>query len=260
VVFEVIVEGDISRFVALYEEGGLSERIGPIRSLRPHMISVLEPYEPLLLHAGGSALAYEMLEQGAKVLSHDGIRHDGETYERERNIPAPHNLYIYQERISGLLEKERSRLPEHTFPLFQTSSTPPDGEAAPLVHLRFGSPVHDVTFTEDPPEERYRRSADGAPVQAEVANLLVLEAKVEGYGQAGTIPWTQTFGGGDLLLFRNGRKVEGRWERVKGGPFRFLSESGEPLPLAPGKVWITLLPSLELVEVEPTTRSAGRDP
>lgn len=250
VVFEMIVEGGISRFLALFQSDDLPNRIGPVRSLRLHFINVLEPYTALLLHIGGHPLAYEALRQSPKIVDHDGISYDGQTYERDTSLAAPHNLFIEKEAILGTLEKHMQESPKTTFPLYPISKSAPAGEDAKKILVSFGSPVHNVLYTFDSWKQEYVRSIEGAPKQASPKNILILEAEVQGYGNPAMIPWTKTTGGGKLLLFRNGKMAEGTWRRTEGKSFSFLDKEGETLPLGSGQVWIMVLPNLRAVEWE----------
>lgn len=248
VVFEMIVEGDITRFLALFRSDKLPGRIGPIRSLRPHFVSAIEGYRPLLLHIGGSALAYETLETHPEIPHHDGIRYDGETYARDPAVPAPHNLYMGREKLLSLLSRMEASLHEVPLPLFNVGTSPTEGaETAETISVSFGDPLHDVTFTFDPTKHTYIHATGAAPSQASPANILLLEADVQGYGVRDAIPWTKTFGEGKLLLFREGKKIEGAWARKKGEEFSFLDSAQKPLTFSQDQVWIMLLPSLTMV-------------
>ena len=249
-VFEILVEGEISRFLALFRADNLPPRIGPTRSLRPAFIDAAEAYAPLFLHIGGSAIAYEELAAHPGILHHDGIRFDGETYQRDPLIPPPHNLFMGRDALRTVIADltGKGQLRPVPFPLYPTESALPRGETAREVKVDFRSPQHNVTYIYDALKQTYLRSIFGAPKQATPANVLILETEVQGLGIVGSIPWTRTFGKGRLLLFTRGVAVQGNWVRGQGERFRFLDHSGKPLPLPPGQAWITFLPSLERVQ------------
>jgi hypothetical protein len=249
VVFELSAEGDISRFLALFRADDLPDSIGPVRSLRLHFVSLLDPYASLLLHIGGHPLAYDALRKSTRIIDHDGIRYDGETFERSKEFAPPHNLFMEKEALLSILTEKKEELPSTPFPLYPVKQDlPPDAENALTIFLNFGSPVHDVTYTFDRWKHEYKRSIDGAPIQATPENIVILEADVQGYGTPGAIPWTNTYGQGHMILFRNGKKIEGIWKRTEGEPLEFLTTERKVLPLTPGQVWITMLPSLRMVE------------
>ena len=247
VLFEMIVEGGISRFMAIFRADKLPKRIGPIRSLRPHFVSVARGYNPLLLHAGGSAIAYQALARNPDLLSHDGLRYDGETYQRDDSAESPHNLFIDRGTLLSVIEKYGPR--DEPLPLFETTGAIDLlAESARKIEIDFKGKKHNVTFQYKPFSGTYTRSIFNAKKQAHPKNVVLLETYIEGVDEPGSIPWTQTFGEGRLLLFTKGKKRTGTWEREKGERFRFLDDDGDPLLLSPGQVWITIVPSFERVE------------
>ena len=251
-VFELIVEGGISRFLAIFRSDRLPSVIEPIRSLRPHFVSIAAPFRPLLLHAGGSAIAYEALGRNPQIQNHDAIRYDGETYQRDDKKKAPHNLMISRDAIESVLENKN--ILDFDIPIFPTTYdfiSPKKYEKAKEIKLSFGSANHNVAYTYQPLRgSSYVRSISGAERQARPKNVLVLETYIEGIGDPHIIPWTKTFGDGKLLLFSRGKVWRGTWEREKGQIFRFYDLEGNVLPLEKGQIWITMVPSLGRVSWE----------
>ena len=251
-IFELIAEGDITRFIAFFPSDRLPAAIGPIRSLREHFVSIANGYKPLLLHVGGHPLAYEALANNRELIHHDGIRFDGETYQRDREIPAPHNLFMQKEPLKELLA-ETELLP-FSLPLFPTCSGAAcnlsKGKSATKISINMGSRIHDFTYLYKSLFGAYTRTIDGAEKQGEPQNVVILEAIVSGFREKGYIPWTKTFGEGKMLLFRNGKVMEGVWKRDQGKPFAFFDAEGEKLLVAQGQVWVTMLPKLDMVTWE----------
>ena len=53
---------------------------------------------------------------------------------------------------------------------------------------------------------------------------------------------SDTVGKGAATIYRDGRKIEGRWKRGEGlGDLHFTDGSGEPIALKPGQTWVALL-------------------
>lgn len=249
-VFEMIVEGDITRFLAIYRADDLPDIIGPLRSLRLHFLSAASIYRPLFLHIGGNSLAYDLLRAHPELTHHDGIRYDGKTYQRDTSIPAPHNLFIVRDTLKEVL-KETKGLREVPLPLFPLGNTVPESAKNALaITVDLYSPDHNVTYTYDVFEKRYRRSIEGSPRQSFPANILVLEMEVQGYGTPGAIPWTKTFGRGRLLFATRGKMIEGHWSREEEGAFTLKDAQGNALPFSRGQTWIMAIPRLRQVEAK----------
>lgn len=245
-VFEVLVEGQISRLVGLGRIAHLGEAIGAVRSLRPDMLDLLEP-STLVIHAGGSAEAYTEL-QARRLLHLDGVRHDGDLFHRDPSRPAPHNLYIDRSDLLNALESLPDDSPPWT-PLCPEGDLDAPGVVATQITLSFLSPRHDASFTFDAEEGAYRRSAWGAVRQAAPSTILVLEVPLQGIGEQGHLEMPLR-GAGRLLLFRDGTIVEGQWERSAEQPLTLSLRGGVPCHRSPGQLWVTLLPTLERVTWE----------
>lgn len=243
VVFEVLVEGEISRFLALYRSDRLPDRIGPIRSLRHDFLDLVAPYRPLLLHIGASEEAYEQLLT-APLHSHDGIRYDGETYERDSDIPRPHNLFMGKQTLQTVLRDYG--VASYRFPIFPEGPMPQDGTGALTISVNFKSTLHNVSFTYDPRSRDYLRSIYSAPDQAHPETVAIVEVPIVSIGALGKLR-LDTTGQGNLLLFRDGEAYRGSWQRLPGGPFLFLKRDGLLLPVAAGQTWVLLFPDLSRV-------------
>jgi len=251
-VFELIVEGDITRFLAFFRADRLPSVVGPVRSLREFTVSLALGYKPLLLHAGGHRFAYDALKANPELIHHDGLRYDGETYERDDKIDPPHNLFMRKAPLASVLEKHNIKL--FDLPLLPITNNQQlktnNLSKASKISINMGSPDHDVTIIYKPLRKLYIRSVARAARQAQPKTIAVLETYVDGFNQPGYIPWTKTFDGGKMLLFRDGKVIEGTWEREKGEPFRFYDLEGNILGVAKGQVWVTMLPTLDMVSWE----------
>jgi Protein of unknown function (DUF3048) C-terminal domain len=55
----------------------------------------------------------------------------------------------------------------------------------------------------------------------------------------------QLWGQGDLRLYRDGKRVDGTWEREEGSKYSlvFKDSSGALIPLKPGQTWIEVVPT-----------------
>jgi hypothetical protein len=55
-------------------------------------------------------------------------------------------------------------------------------------------------------------------------------------------------GSGKAWILRDGVLIKGRWSRpVIGAVTKFLTKSGEVIPLMPGNTWVELIPTTETV-------------
>jgi Protein of unknown function (DUF3048) C-terminal domain len=58
------------------------------------------------------------------------------------------------------------------------------------------------------------------------------------------VPAFDVVGSGDLLVFRNGKVMEGTWERDAEEELTLLLDrQGDEIALAPGRTWVELFPT-----------------
>ena len=89
VVYEMPVEGGITRFMAIFTR--LPGVLGPVRSCREYFVDRALEIDALYVHCGGSPLGYAYISK-RKINSIDEIAH-GKPFFREKTRKAPHNLY-----------------------------------------------------------------------------------------------------------------------------------------------------------------------
>ncbi len=124
VVYEMPVEGGITRFMALYfHVPGL---IGPVRSCREYYVDRALEVDALYVHCGGSPKGYAYLSS-SRINSIDEIKH-GKPFFRDKTRKAPHNLYT---RGAGLVDYLSSsvamKLPKKPVP-FNYGAVPSKGQ------------------------------------------------------------------------------------------------------------------------------------
>jgi len=92
IIYETIIEGGITRFLAVFDGGVSAKRIGPVRSARPFFIDMAEEWDGVYFHAGGSpeALAELKFSDLDRV---NEISADGVFFWRDISKLPPHNLY-----------------------------------------------------------------------------------------------------------------------------------------------------------------------
>ncbi len=251
-VFEEVVEGGITRFLALFHSR-VPERVGPIRSARPEDAAILPPFDATLFISGARPdVLQKLAEAGVEVREEDG-----RTLRRDPSRRPPHNVFANGAELFGAAGSARPENPiGWTFdalpPPGETGCPPPCADP-PGDSLDVSiSQATTAGFRYDP-AGAYRRLQGGRPHPgtASIANVVVLATQIGPAGccdPAGNpLSATQVVGTGRALVLRDGRRYEANWSKPSATQHLAISRpDGALLPLKPGRTWVLLAPASAL--------------
>lgn len=242
-VYEVLAEGMITRFVAFFHSQ-LPDIIGPVRSIRPYYINIINGFDALIVHAGSSTDALAVL-QHSSLPDLDEIENAGDAFWRESFRKAPHNVYTSIEKIRAAAErrgyKSEGYIP--TFP-FLNNQEEAEGYSAKKIEVTYSSD-YKVEYQYDEGSKKYLRFINGKPhtdletkMQLTATNLLVIRAEHKIVDQQGRRV-IDIDGPGQGYLFQKGVEKEIIWERRDGviRPYFNDTEQG----LFPGQTWVIVV-------------------
>ncbi|MDQ1738375.1 MAG: hypothetical protein QOE53_27 [Pseudonocardiales bacterium] len=245
VVYIEEAEGGLTRMLAVF--GTNKPVVEPVRSVRASDAELLVQYGRIsLVASGGGHDALPRLD--ASPIK--GIINDrgAPGFSRDGNRAAPYNLRADLARMSARARTAGSR--NVGFSWARTDPRLTTARVATSVRTVVGSTP--VTFQWQARLGKYvrtiggagLRAANGAPIAT--PNVLVQLCTVtNNYGDVDVnhnpSRYTHTVGSGPLVLFRNGRRIEGKWSRASAAaPTRFTDLKGKPLLLAPGGAYVVL--------------------
>lgn len=250
IVYEVLTEGAVTRFVALYHSEQ-PERIGPVRSAREYFIDIAQGYDAMFIAHGWSPGSERRLQAG-EIDHLNGMEEDEPIFIRDAERSAPHNSYIsFTDVIEGL-KSMGFPIEREIDPLF-IEETPLEGEMAADVTITYRD-VSTAGYNYDEVDGHYLRTSDGTPMHdAETGealtadNVLIAEAAHEVVDDEGRRS-IELDAGGRALLLQDGEMRELQWENDGG---RILPTDGEEIaPLKEGATWINIVPSLDQVTID----------
>lgn len=251
IVYEVLAEGDITRFIAVYQSVK-SEEIGPVRSIRPYFVELGRALDGILVHAGWSQEAMNLISK-YKLNHLDQVYGDHDFYWRDKSRKAPHNLYTSVElvREGADARKFRDEWEQPVLSFANAGDAPATGEPAPNVTIPYLS-GYSVGYTYDETTKTYLRSMKGethndkkSGERLSATNVLIVEAKHRVVDNAGRRE-VNVFGPGQGYLLQEGKKRDIVWE-LKHGVIRAYDREGAvtDIPLLPGKTWIQIVPDAD---------------
>lgn len=239
VVFEEIVEGDITRFAAVFQTNSL-DRVGPIRSGRTQDVDLLSGLaNPLFVWSGGNGGVRKAINESGFVSIPDGTEN---FFSRSSDRPRPHNLYANMELIWDHYLWAIYPPP----PLFEyvDDADRAPGEPATFAELMMGG--IGVRWDYDAATDQYGRSQQGrvhefedGPATAD--NVVILLTEYRPSSADPRSPEAQTVGTGIAYVLSDGNLQIGTWDREdKYSPITLLDADDEPMLMGPGRTWVEL--------------------
>jgi len=272
VLYEVPVEGNITRMLGIFQDFSGAGKTGSVRSLRHYTVQIAESHDAIVLASGGSEPAINELRSrnitnllegshpaGHQFFTRDRGRIPGQTLQSYRSVITTGDLVT--RLLPDLAERRDIRLlhdddHEHAF-LFSGEATPDGGSVANEVVVSFFGKNTTFVYNED--ENLYYMYQYGREFidvnngeHISFANLIILETDItmlQGpYGVAGRRDM-RTTGDGEGYFVHGGRFIEINWSRVESEQFEFtLQDDGSRLELGRGKTYIAIVPSIDGVD------------
>lgn len=251
---EFLVEGFISRFVAIVDARNLPKEIGPVRSLRPYFLDGIKPWTRTVFHAGGSPEALKRVQEGSEFYALNLLYFDDKSGAygsfRKEGPPAPHDLFLQKNVLQSFLEEVPKRLlqpvPWPAYPIGISEG----GAQASHIHVNFFNALHNVIFEYLPLAQKYERTNGGEVSPARPSTVVILEIPIDYIGEYGRLFMTLE-GTGNAQIFHSGQMWEGRWSKASDTEkFSFTDSEGVEIPFKGGLVWMMVLPTLERVSTE----------
>jgi Protein of unknown function (DUF3048) N-terminal domain/Protein of unknown function (DUF3048) C-terminal domain len=247
-VYEEIVEGGITRFMAFYHCGD-SDRAGPVRSARFDDPKIARPITRVLGFSGANGIVERELDR-QKMVALNELNTSNTAFFRvpPGNLDI-HSLFVDVSKLRAAAPKPKLDAPREPF---RFGALPPGAKRARSAVVHFNA-SNEITY-------RYRggswkRWEAGQPFmtkagrQISVPNVLIQQVEVNNsktiFDPAGNpSPDIALEGRGPAWLLRDGRVVAGRWRIGEPGDLPvFTTKSGDPFTFAVGPTWVELVPS-----------------
>lgn len=243
VVYEVLAEGGITRYLAIFHSQAPS-KVGPIRSARPYLVLLAKEWGAIFGHCGGDPKDLEPIREWKVVDADEFAR--GDLYWRDRSRVAPNNLYTSVENLRKA-SSETLQAPEKRYEFTSWAEEPRTG-----IRIDYGFNYR-VEYRYSSEHEAYERYVidGGRELRQEeldtqdpvlVSNVIVQVAQSRvAYSDGGLI--IDLIGEGEAQYLLGGRWEEGTWK--KDGveePTLFFYDDGDPIEITPGQTWVQIVP------------------
>ncbi|MDA2936184.1 DUF3048 domain-containing protein [Patescibacteria group bacterium AH-259-L05] len=261
IIYEVPVEGDITRFLGIYNQESLPDKIGPIRSARPYFVEWAEEYGALFVHVGGSPKGLDTLRQSQYIpYSINEMSSHRIYFWRDGQRSMPHNTYTSAQLIVNVIEQKtlisepRSDFKSWSFksesrhPTLEYTSD--EIEPSQLPRL---SQILKIDYRE--PVIWQYREVENVYVRHQNGEVFVGENNSEVHAKNIVIQITdivpidsldrrtiRTTGAGNALIFQQGIVIRGTWIRQdQSARTIFYDENGKEIEFVLGNIWINIV-------------------
>ena len=252
-VFEVLVEGGMTRFINIFYESDTSYH-GPIRSARPTDPTVLRPLDGVLVASGATGgLIPEIIDIGVPVITDRRPE-----FFRISSRKAPHNLYADTYKLKNLAISKGYKKSNNPQPLFPWGDPNLNSWAnGKNINLKFSSQTS-TTWTWNGNNyvrtyyDAYKGSSSTNPhnwinqnnSSGRIAFPTVIALMCEPYMHPLQLPSVKTVGEGRAIIMHGGKMIDAKWKRGSNlDPFHIVDSNGNTVYIPKGKPWISLVPN-----------------
>lgn len=260
IIFEIPVEGDVTRFMALYADYTTVPKVCAIRSCRYYFPALSQGFDAFYVNWGIDDSIADYLQM-LKLDQYDGLYNQGKVFGRDKarqkaGYALEHTGYFDGQKFAKVIEKQKKRLEleaDKKDAAFQFNGmdeqVKPSGDACTKVDINFGAAKG--TFTYDKDKNVYLKKLNGKPQidgktknQLAFTNVFVLETSISVRDEIGhkEIDWD---GGNDAVGYyiSNGAVQKIHWSKEENNEksrLKFYDENGKELKINRGKSYIAL--------------------
>ncbi len=260
ILYEILAEGNITRFEAIFSDLNGVGTIGSMRSSRPYYIEVALSYDAIYVHAGGSDQAYSDISSKG-VDNIDGVRgaYSGQVFYRDPNrmkYGSEHSLFTTSDKVIEYTSKlgydsKHSGSFDYGLEFSETPDMGTQTADATSVNVSFEG-IKDTSFTYNPDTGYYTATQYGTPLidgttgeALQFKNLVVLWADskiLDDYGRRSFDLNSSSEKSGEF--FCNGKFITISWSHAgTGSNFKYMIDSNTPVQFGVGKTYIAIVPT-----------------
>jgi len=256
VVYEALVEGGITRFMALFSGQMVTiPEMGPVRSARPYYLDWALEYGALYVHVGGSPQAFADIRT-YEVFDLNQF-FNAQYFWRSDDRQAPHNLYTSGEKMAFAL-RDLEAGAEGSFTPWKFKKDEALVQRPTVeknITIDFSSVNYKVEYKYDRTENDYVRyqaeqihrdksvseeDEEGTEIRAK--NIIVQKVKTSLIDEGRLA--MEVVGEGEALVFLDGTVITGTWKKdAKDSRTIFYASDGEEIEFNAGTTWIEVVPT-----------------
>ncbi|MDX9870803.1 MAG: DUF3048 domain-containing protein [Clostridia bacterium] len=255
VVIEMPVEGGMTRLLAIISGEDL-ELLGPIRSARSYFVDLAKEYKAILVHAGGSMDALDAIktEKLNNLDEINGGSNVATAFWRVTERAKPHNLYSSSDSLrKAAVNKQYNLTTPPTQLPYLLEGEESEGEIVSDITIFYPNRLSLIRYQFNKEKLYFERFMGEEPhmtaknEQLKAANIIIQFVSyqyLDGEGRLRLI----MHGKGKALIFREGKFINGLWEKQPGQFTKYTDSKGKTLSFVEGPTWIEVVPNGTRIE------------
>ncbi len=250
IVWEMVAEGGITRMLLMYADASrLPDKIGPTRSARHYFVELVNGFDAIFVHFGGSPQGYDYINRYG-VDHIDGMSDSGYSRDTSRDVATEHTAYTTKDGVVNNINKKgfRTTLEDEYVNPFKFNSEAvklPGGDCNKIVVPH--SPSYTYTYTYNADENVYysalggKNFMDDNGTQQHFENIIVCYVGITPLNdEAKRVTLDLSEGKG--VYASNGTYQNITWEKGDcDDMMKFFDAEGNELKLNPGRSYIGLI-------------------
>ena len=259
-VFDEMVEGGLTRFVAVFHSQLLTTDVdpnavgvAPVRSIRPMDPDIISQFGGIVCYSGGQLKFVNMMRATAVFNASETSEQGNHTFSRLTTREAPHNVQVNVKLLA--VNHPEIAAPQQGFDFandLSKATAVAAGNTVSRIKVAFPSALAEWIPSSD--GTQWLRIQDGkvdtdsaTKEQLHATNVVVLDVKEDrSYADPkyGHIPKAVLIGKGKAWVFTGGKYVDALWSKSSQTARIILTDaSGAAINLAPGNTWVELKPN-----------------
>ncbi len=257
-VYEIVVEGRATRFMALFKDFDL-EKVGPIRSSRHYFLDYALEHDAIYAHAGWSPKAAKDISN-LGINNINGVAGDSDIYWRDNTYDKTwHNLYSSTVNFSERADKKNYRRDTSSAMLDYnlTDQIPEGGAEISSLSIPYAN-FYKVSYTYDETSKRFIRYVNSKTHDSQTGEALSAKNIIMYTVKNVNLPDTEDKGRQDLenigsgtgYYFSDGKAIEINWSKSeRSAKTIYTLKDGTPLKLNPGNTFVQIVPTYVETEI-----------
>ncbi len=251
-VFECLVEGGISRLMAVFYDLSKADKIGSIRSARYTYVQLAKGLDATYVHCGQDNVYTKPYMRELGMDNYNITAYSGSSFRENNGLAYEHRLFTTGEKLSTGLKQydwrteSKKEITPNAFTFAQTEQT---FETVCNKVTYVMSDGYKTTFTYNPETKKYTRCPmskthkDNKTGEDTVTdNLFLLYARSPKFDD--NYHLRTILSEGDGMYVSKGTCTPIKWEKGEAGdPLKFFTQNGEELNINVGSSWIAFPPT-----------------